>query len=415
MRGNVSPLGLSTLLTEIVRQHRSGVLHLSRGGESLSIRFRQGAIVNVEVHSHATHPAGPAHARHGSHPQGRQAPAVAGRPVGLVREKLLKGLAWTEGSYVFSEEPSGGSQSGDPGLELVTREVLLDLARRLPSAHLGAALGDTGRMVRTTADAAIRRQGLHLTPAEDAVLRDLGDPIEAGALIRKNALPREEVQRGLLGLLQAGLAEYAASEGETSAPPPRAAATPKEEQATSRPEPAAATSQAADLPQRSPGAGPGPAGEAKLADPPPAVVAPSETDWSAELVAAESAWMAHERMTKVERLLESGQHADALHVLEEALPKLREREPRTRPVRTPIRNPNAEKRLEELLQEVLREQPQNADAAFALAMLYKSQGLKTRAAALFQRVLEVRPGHERSVAELARPRPGLFQRLLGRT
>ena len=49
----------------------------------------------------------------------------------------------------------------------------------------------------------------------------------------------------------------------------------------------------------------------------------------------------------------------------------------------------------------VRSDPTNTEALFALAQFYRAKSLASRARALFQKVVELEPGHEAAAAELA--------------
>ena len=88
------------------------------------------------------------------------------------------------------------------------------------------------------------------------------------------------------------------------------------------------------------------------------------------------------------------------------------------------KNPNWVKQGEELLQTVIREDPQNVDAHFHLAAIYRAGNLKSRAQASLRRVLELDPGHVEARVQLQAldadnppppsAEPGLFKKLLRR-
>jgi curved DNA-binding protein CbpA len=87
------------------------------------------------------------------------------------------------------------------------------------------------------------------------------------------------------------------------------------------------------------------------------------------------------------------------------------------------KNPNWLKQSEVLLQQVLQEDPANADACFQLASLYRAGGLRSRAATMLRRTLELQPDHDEARTQLAAlegeaaPAPaetGLLKKLLRR-
>jgi Tfp pilus assembly protein PilF len=65
------------------------------------------------------------------------------------------------------------------------------------------------------------------------------------------------------------------------------------------------------------------------------------------------------------------------------------------------KNPKWLRKAEEQLQEAIREDPRHVEAHLLLASLYRTQGLPTRAAALYRKILEIQPGHPKALRELA--------------
>jgi len=91
-----------------------------------------------------------------------------------------------------------------------------------------------------------------------------------------------------------------------------------------------------------------------------------------------------------------------------------------------LKNPNWIKRGEEELQHVLKLDPTTADAYMLLGTVYKGQGLKSRAAGMFKKVLQLKPDASEAEAELKSlglvepppppepPAGGLLKKLFGR-
>lgn len=139
--------------------------------------------------------------------------------------------------------------------------------------------------------------------------------------------------------------------------------------------------------------------------PGPQVSAPSPGPTSASLDAlrpaenlidsAENAWMAEEAIHRAERLIADTKTWDAIQLLQAVIPRIFGRKQRDRArvllAKAYIKNPNWLRRGEELLQTVIVEDPQNAEAHFALGMLYKEGGMSSRAADCFKKALELRP------------------------
>jgi tetratricopeptide (TPR) repeat protein len=87
------------------------------------------------------------------------------------------------------------------------------------------------------------------------------------------------------------------------------------------------------------------------------------------------------------------------------------------------KNPNWVKPAEELLQQVIHEDPYNVEAHFELALIYRAGGLRSRAATMLRRVLELEPDHAEARNQLAAvdhhapasgSEPGLLKKLLRR-
>jgi tetratricopeptide (TPR) repeat protein len=129
---------------------------------------------------------------------------------------------------------------------------------------------------------------------------------------------------------------------------------------------------------------PAPATVAPAAPPPPEPPSSDELLTRAEKSLAERPW---EALAAVER------------VLPEASGAVRQRARLLR-ARAHLKNPASWRAAEIELREVLQEDPTFADAALLLGAFYKDRGLSVRAASMFRKVLEVRPGHRRATEEL---------------
>jgi len=89
------------------------------------------------------------------------------------------------------------------------------------------------------------------------------------------------------------------------------------------------------------------------------------------------------------------------------------------------KNPNWVKPAEELLQQVIHEDPRNVSAYFELAQIYRAGGLRSRTAAMLNKVLDLEPDHPEARNQLANIEtdtqqqpspegPSLFKKLLRR-
>jgi len=66
-----------------------------------------------------------------------------------------------------------------------------------------------------------------------------------------------------------------------------------------------------------------------------------------------------------------------------------------------VKNPNWIKRAEEELHKVVQADPASFDAHLLLGNIYRSTGLKARAASMYRKALELKPGSEEAAAALA--------------
>ena len=118
-------------------------------------------------------------------------------------------------------------------------------------------------------------------------------------------------------------------------------------------------------------------------------------------------------------LLKAGKHGEAIPVLERGLyyaadiPALK-KAVKLHLALASLRDPKLRRRAESLLKEILAEAPENVEARFELAKLYRANKLAARAQREFKRVLEQDPTHEGAAAALAPPpeddKPGLTKR-----
>ena len=115
--------------------------------------------------------------------------------------------------------------------------------------------------------------------------------------------------------------------------------------------------------------------------------------------------MSGEAINRAERLVAEGKVWDAIQLLQVAIPRMYGRKQKEKArvllAKAYIKNPNWVKRGEEMLQSVLRDDPQNAEAFYALGMLYKESGMNSRAVTMFRRALELNPQHRGAQAELS--------------
>jgi tetratricopeptide (TPR) repeat protein len=254
MKGNLSRGVLPGLLRELFVAHKTGLLHVTRGPERRTVRFQDGRIVGAQA-SDPEEQMGPVLVRQGFLSQAdldrarevtTREPKRLGRALrdlgvwddarkeeGLAlhaREVLLKLFSWTEGEYLFEEQPAEAAAADDTTRRLSTGQLILDAARLVddyPVVH--EALGDLDRVLVLPADAVLRFQNIMLTPADGFVLSRVDGEMTAREVLQVTPFPPEEAEKSLFCLLCTGVLEYGLTEA-----PPRAAPRPK---IAPRPEP----------------------------------------------------------------------------------------------------------------------------------------------------------------------------------
>ena len=149
-------------------------------------------------------------------------------------------------------------------------------------------------------------------------------------------------------------------------------------------------------------------------------VAPSHDD-PAHLVR-----MAEESILRAARSVAEEKYWEAIQLLETSITRVDGRIKQVGRIllaRAYSKNPNWLKPGEELLQQVIHEDPYNVEAHFHLAAIYRAGGLRSRAATMLRRVLELEPDHQEARVQLAAlgaespagaSEPGLFKKLLRR-
>jgi curved DNA-binding protein CbpA len=140
----------------------------------------------------------------------------------------------------------------------------------------------------------------------------------------------------------------------------------------------------------------GPMPGAHAAD--PATPAPAAGEDPEEL-----ARLAEASIRRAARSVAEERYWEAIQLLETTVPRVEgpiKQAGRILLARAYSKNPNWVKQGEELLQTVIREDPQNVDAHFHLAAIYRAGGLKSRAQAMLRRVVEMEPEHAEARLQL---------------
>ncbi len=379
--------------------------------------------------------------------------------LGLQVWELLRGvLAWTLGSYSFEEQDPERPVAGLTTLRLSTGELILKAARSVDDpALVRRALGNMERILVLSADPLLRFQRLSLTPADAYVVSRVDGTITARQVLALAPMPAEDAEASLFGLLCTGVIEFSGSpEGPRRAflpgdstpnvaiPEPPGGPQPHEllrrqileayaglttknhfevlgvPTTVSRDDLECAYQREAR--RFHPDAHHDPAladlqeklvaifvrlGEAyaALAEPRKrdryerGLAGNRAADQPAAALPDASLWV-----RRGEQLIEEESYWEAAQVLEEVLPRV-EGKARLRTqlllAKAYLKNPRWIRDAEELLKSVAAGDPDNVEAYLLLGGIYKSAALRTRAAAMFRRALDVWPGHASALAELA--------------
>jgi tetratricopeptide (TPR) repeat protein len=432
LRGPLSPWTLPGLLHELRAKRLSGLLTFEEGEAKRALRFRDGQIVaaftNVDGEKLkerllALGLVGEADLEQALAVMRREAKSLldvlADRSlVGQaelvravaeqVRDILARAFTTTQGAYHFQAQAPGTAE--DPGLRIPTESLILEAVRRIENpAVVRYALGEIDRTLVLAAGLALER--LNLTTADGYFLSRVDGALSGRQVIELLPTDADEAHRTLLSLLCAGIVAF---EG-----PPKAA--------SRLPEMAMrADERAIELglappppPPAPPPASPSAPSQAAAPVAPAAVSRPTATMEMEDEVAEES-------LAKARRELDEGRPGEAARILETVLDLaqggLRQKVRKLLAVAL-LSDPRSEKRGESQLQIQVSEFPDDVEAFFMLGNVYKRRGLRSRAEAMYKRVLEIDPAHAGARAAalplkpVAAPRPhaaGLFGRLRGR-
>jgi hypothetical protein len=234
VKGSLCLGALPVVLGRLYVDRQSGLLHLTRGDERRSARFRKGHIVNADTTAAEDH-MGEVLVRNGLLSAADLSRATArvvreGKRLGQVlqelrildehlledalalhvREVMRKAFGCESGAYSFEARPVDVGPGEDATLKVFTGEVILEAARSVkdPGA-VRRALGDPDRRLVLSADPVLRFQQISLSPAESDVLALVDGTRTVRQLVAALSVPPEETERGLLGLVCLGLVEPA--------------------------------------------------------------------------------------------------------------------------------------------------------------------------------------------------------------
>jgi hypothetical protein len=234
VKGSLCQGTIPVVLGRLYVDRQSGLLHLTRGEERRSARFRKGHIVHADTTVAEDH-MGEVLVRHGllSAADLNRATARVMRErkrLGQVlqelrvldehlleealalhvREVLRKAFEWEAGGYAFEAQPVEVRLEEDATLKVFTGELILEAARSVRDpAAVRRALGDPDRLIVLTADPVLRFQQIALNAAESDVLARIDGTRTQRQLVAALSLPPEETERSVLGLLCLGMVEQA--------------------------------------------------------------------------------------------------------------------------------------------------------------------------------------------------------------
>ena len=426
LKGQLSPWTLPTLLRELRGERRTGLLSFELGEAKRALRFREGQVVaaftNVESEKLPARLLGlgllsESNLQHALTIMRRDAKALAEvlEDRGLVdragleravaeqvRDILARAFGAQQGTYVFHDQ---ASPAGEEGLDIATEDLMLEAVRQITDPSVVRyALGETDRELVLSRGLKLER--LRLTTADGYFLSRVDGTLTGREVMEMLPLDEDEARRTLLGLLCAGIVEYRG---------PVKVAFKLPDRATRAAERGLEHGFAPPPPLPAPAA---PEGIAPLRLVPvaPAAVMTMEDEVAEETLAKAEREMADERPAEAARVLES--------VVDLVEGDLRRRVRRLL-AEALLADPRSEKRGESQLHILVAETPDDVEAYFLLGKVYRGRGLRSRADAMFRRVLDLKPGHTAALAAItptpteapkaAKPAPvGLLGRLLGR-
>jgi tetratricopeptide (TPR) repeat protein len=390
-----------------------------------------------------------------------------------VADTLLKVFSWPDGQWEFEEQEAGKFTNLDVTLGVATGDLILHAVRSLDDPDVVRyCLGDIGRVLALSSDPLLRFQRIKLGPDDAFLLSRVDGTHTARDVLATSPGAPEEAERALFGLLCVGLVEYMPSAArEDPKPTPEALRAEILEAFRVRAERdhfqvlgvARTASEAevrvaytrlarrfhpdiqhdpalADLKPQIEGVFARLSEACKvLADPdrrtayesalllntlrahePPAPAEPSPTPPAEPLGEQQRA---EELLSGAEAMYAEGRYWDALRQCEDLLPlaagKTRRRA-RVLLAECALKNPNWRKQAEEELLGAVQEDAENTEAFLLLGRIYQQEGLPARAAAMFRRVLELRPRHAAAAkalsalgGEASTPDAGFLKKLLG--
>ena len=415
------------LLRDVYVGRRTGLLSFVRGWERRSVRFISGNIVHADTNAPGGH-LGDLMVRHGLLQREDLSRALAlsrrtGRRLGVVLidedlldrsllddavelhvvDTLTKVFGWPDGSWEFEEQDAERFRGFDVTLAVSTGDLILHAARTIDDPDVVRyCLGDLDRVLGLASDPLLRFQRIKLGPDDAFLLSRVDGAHSARQVLATAPGAADEAERALLGLLSVGLLEYAFAAQQDEEPAPETLrreilAAYAARQARTHFEVLGVERSASEAEVRT--------AYARLArrfhpdiqhDPALADLKPQIEGVFARLSEACKALADPDRRTSYEAAL-------LLSTLRE-----HEAEPPVEPVPAAADPLGEQQRAEELLAgaEAMYVEGQYWDALKQCEdRIYRDEGLPTRAAAMFRKVLELRPRHAAAAQELAALRP----------
>jgi tetratricopeptide (TPR) repeat protein len=108
------------------------------------------------------------------------------------------------------------------------------------------------------------------------------------------------------------------------------------------------------------------------------------------------------------RLVKEGRYWDAIQLVEPVLPRVEgpaRLKARVTLARAYMKNPNWLRQAEQNLQAALQESPEYAEAYVVLGQVYRASDQRARAVTMYRKALDLQPGNEEALAELAALEP----------
>jgi len=231
-RGSPSLL-LPELLRELYLGCCTGIFHVARGTDRVSVCFRHGEVVSGSSTSNKVR-LGETMVRHGLlpledlvralvvvHRDGRRlgpvlmemgiidAPGLERALALHLREMLLTALGWDDAAHVFEDRELPVLSPEDLTLASSTGELILEVVRRISSREMvRLGLGDLDRILAALPHSLARLDRVTLNTAERYVVSRVDGRTSARSMIEIAGLPADDIERSLLGLLCAGIIDY---------------------------------------------------------------------------------------------------------------------------------------------------------------------------------------------------------------